>query len=40
MGPFLLKNSPVLTVTYTGCNMEMRSNMYRELLGELLDQQR
>lgn len=29
MGPFLLKPSPILTVTYIGCNMEIRSNMYR-----------
>lgn len=33
MGPFLLKTSPILTVTYTGRNTEMRSNMYRGAMG-------
>lgn len=33
MRPFLLKSSPILTVTYIDCNMEMRSNMYRGALG-------
>lgn len=33
MRPFLLKTSHILTVTYTGCNTEMRSNMYRGAQG-------
>lgn len=33
MGPFQLKTSPILTVTYIACNLEMRSNMYRGALG-------
>lgn len=36
MRPFLLKTSPILTVTYTGCNTEMRSNMYRGAQGPVI----
>lgn len=36
MRPFLLKASPILTVTYIGCNMEMRSNMYRGARGLIM----
>lgn len=33
MRPFLLKTSPILTATCIGCNMKMRSVMYRGALG-------
>ncbi len=34
MRPFQLNTSPILTVTYIDCNLEMGSNMYRGALGQ------
>jgi len=35
MRPFPLKTSPILTMTYTGCNMEMRADMYGRALRQV-----